>query len=195
MGRPGVEVQRVEGALRGPFIELWVAHRIESGTTPEAARRLADDGTLSTALDRPDICAFIASVEGRPAGYVLVVDSTRSPLVDAPCVSISMLHVLPEHRRQGVATALLATTLRYADRVGAGHVASLVPAHDRESNRFFARIGFAPETVRRVTSVSALERRLAGVGASSRRPIAQVLQRRRDLRARGRRVPPPRTIG
>ncbi|MDN5795678.1 MAG: GNAT family N-acetyltransferase [Intrasporangium sp.] len=189
MGRSAVEVRRVEGDLRGPFIDLWVAHRIESGTTPDAARRLAADGTLSAALDRSDICAFIAHVDGTPAGYVVVTDSTRSPLVDAPCVSISMLHVLPDHRRQGVAAALLARTVRYADQVGAVHVASLVPAHDRESNRFFARIGFAPETVRRVTSVATLQRRLAGE-RSSRRPVAQVLQRRRDLRARARSASP-----
>jgi GNAT superfamily N-acetyltransferase len=194
MGRSAVDVRRVEGALREPFIELWVAHRIESGTRPDAARRLAADGTLSAALDRSDICAFIAHVDGVPAGYVVVADSTRSPLVDAPCVSISMLHVLPAYRRTGVATALLATTTRYADRVGAGHVASLVPAHDREANRFFARIGFVPETVRRVTSVATLQRRLAGE-SPSRGPVAEVLQRRRDLRARARAMTPPRVAG
>jgi GNAT superfamily N-acetyltransferase len=194
MGRSAVDVRRVDEALREPFIELWIEHRIESGTTPEAARRLAADGTLDSALDRPDICAFIAHVDGTPAGYVVVADSTRSPLVDAPCVSISMLHVLPQYRRGGVATALLATTARYADRVGAGHVASLVPAHDREANRFFARIGFAPETIRRVTSVATLQRRLTGE-APSRRPVAQVLQRRRDLRARARTMTPPRVAG
>lgn len=195
MGRSAVDVRRVEGALREPFMELWVAHRIEVGTTPEAARRLAADGTLGSALDRSDICAFIAHVDGTPAGYVVVADTTRSPLVAAPCVSISMLHVLPEYRRGGVATALLATTTRYAERVGAGHVASLVPAHDRETNRFFARIGFAPETVRRVTSVVNLQRRLAGE-SPSRRPVAEVLQRRRDLRARAARaITPSRVAG
>lgn len=194
MGKSAVSVRRVEGNLRDPFIELWVAHRIESGTTPEAARRLAADGTLSAALDRSDICAFIAHVNDAPAGYVVVADTTRGPLVDAPCVSINMLHVLPEYRGQGVATALLATTARHAERVGAGHVASLVPAHDRETNRFFARIGFAPETVRRVIPVATLRMRLAGE-SPSRRSVAEVLKRRRDLRARGRAVPPPRVVG
>lgn len=194
MGRVGLEIRRVDEALRDEFIELWVAHRIESGTTPEAARRLAADGTLSAALDRPDVAAFIAHVDSEPVGYVVVADTTRSPLVAAPCVSITMLHVLPEFRRGGVATALLGTAARYADRVGVGHMASLVPAHDREVNRFFARLGFAPETIRRVTTVAMLQRRLAGE-VSSHRPIARVLQRRRDVRARARQVVPPRVAG
>lgn len=185
MGRPTVRVRRVEGALRVPFMELWIAHRIEVGTTPEAARRLASDGTLAAALDRCDIGAFIAHVDGRPAGYIVVADSTRSPLVDSPCVSITMVHVLPDFRRQGVAKALLSTTARYADHVGADQVASLVPAHDREANRFFARLGFAPETMRRVTSLAALQRRLGGERVA-RVQLAQVLQRRRDIRARSR---------
>lgn len=194
MGRSGLEVRRVEGTLHEPFIELWVAHRIETGTTPDAARRLAADGTLAAALLRSDIAAYIAHIDGTPVGYVVVADTTRSPLVDTPCVSISMLHVLPEYRRGGVASALLATTARYADRVGADYVASLVPAHDRDTNRFFARLGFAPETVRRVTSVAMLQRRLAGP-SPMRRSVAQVLQRRRDLRARTCEVTPPRVAG
>lgn len=193
MGRCGLEVRRVEGTLQAPFIDLWVAHRIESGTTPDAARRLAADGTLTGALDRSDIAAYLAYVDDSPVGYVVVADTTRSLLVDAPCVSITMLYVLPEYRRGGVAAALLATTARYAERVGAEHVASHVPAHDRETNRFFARLGFAPETVRRVTSVAMLQRRLAGP-SPTRRSVAQVLQRRRDLR-RTCEVAPPRVAG
>jgi len=46
MGRAVVSVQRVDEALHSQFIELWITHRIEGGTTPEAAQRLALDGTL-----------------------------------------------------------------------------------------------------------------------------------------------------
>ena len=87
MGRAVVSVQRVDESLHPQFIELWIAHRVEGGTTPEAAQRLALDGTLRTALCRNDICAFIAFVEDRPAGYVVLSDSSRSLLVAAPCVS------------------------------------------------------------------------------------------------------------
>ena len=63
---------------------------------------------------------------------------------------------------KGSGKALLAAASRYADRNGCDHLVSAVPAQDRELNRFFARLGFAPETVRRVTSSAVLQRKLAG---------------------------------
>ena len=87
-----------------------------------------------------------------PRGYVVLADSTRSLLVDSPCVSIDMLFVHPDFRRQGIGRSLLSSASRYADRQGCEHLASAVPAGDRDANRFFARLGFAPETVRRVAS-------------------------------------------
>jgi GNAT superfamily N-acetyltransferase len=185
MTRPAVKVRPLEASQRESFIELWIGHRVETGTTVEAARRLAVDGTLTAALDRCDVVAFIAYVDTVPAGYVVLMDTTTSPLVDSPCVSISMLHVVPECRRQGVGRALLASAARHADRMGADHLASLVPSHDRDANRFFARLGFAPETIRRVTSVAALQRRLGGERVA-RMHVVQVLQRRRDVRARAK---------
>jgi len=189
MGRAVVSVQRVDEGLQPQFIELWIAHRIEGGTTPEAAQRLALDGTLRNALTRNDICAFIAFVDDRPAGYVVLADSTRSLLVDSPCVSIDMLFVHSELRRQGVGRALLTAASRYADRQGCDHLASAVPAGDRDANRFFARLGFAPETVRRVASAATLQRKLAGEPRSQRVSL-DLLQRRRDLRARAPRHDP-----
>jgi GNAT superfamily N-acetyltransferase len=177
-------VRRVDSSIYTPFIDLWVAHRIETGTTHEAAQRLASDGTLHAALERPDVSAFIAFHDGVPAGYVVLGDTTRSLLVDSPSVTIDMLYVVPEFRRQGVARALLSAAARYADRQGAEHITSSVPAQDREANRFFARLGFASETVRRVTTSATLQRRLAGEGSPARSSLEQVLQRRRDVRHR-----------
>ena len=139
MGRSPVTVQRVDVGLQTPFIELWTAHRVEAGTTPEAACRLAADGTLRKALARKDVTAYIAFLDGRPAGYVVIADTTRSLLVAAPSVSIDMLYVHADLRRQGVGKALLAAASRYADRNGCDHLVSAVPAQDRELNRFFAR--------------------------------------------------------
>ncbi len=190
MGRTVTSVQRVDESLHSPFIELWITHRIASGTTPEAAQRLALDGTLRHVLQRRDVAAFVAFVDTCPAGYVVLSDSTRSLLVDAPCVSIDMLFVHPEHRHLGIGRSLLSAASRYADRQGAEHVASLVPVQDREANRFFARLGFAPETVRRVTTSAVLQRKLSGEPRPARAAIDQVMARRRDLRLRRRHQPP-----
>src|SRR5215510_10482141 len=107
MGRAVSSVQRVDESLHAQFIELWITHRVEAGTTPEAAQRLALDGTLRKALQRNDVCAFLAFSDNKPAGYVVLADSTRSLLVTSPCVSIDMLFVHPDLRRQGVGRALL----------------------------------------------------------------------------------------
>jgi GNAT superfamily N-acetyltransferase len=195
MGRVVLNVRRVDSSLYTPFIDLWVAHRIETGTTPEAAHRLAADGTLRSALERPDVSALIAFHDGTPAGYIVLGDTTRSLLVDSPSVTIDMLFVVPELRRQGVARALLSAAARYADRQGAEHITSSVPAQDREANRFFARLGFASETVRRVTTSATLQRRLAGHGTTTRYSLDQVLQRRRDVRARLTTASPPQIAG
>jgi GNAT superfamily N-acetyltransferase len=192
MGRAVSSVQRVDESLHMQFFELWITHRVEAGTTPEAARRLALDGTLRHALERDDVCAFMAFIDTRAAGYVVIADSTRSLLVDSPCVSIDMLFVHPDFRRQGVGRALLAAATRYADRHGCDQLASAVPAGDREANRFFARLGFVPETVRRVASATSLQRRLAGESGMPVLPFELVLQRRRDLRARVRPQEPRR---
>ena len=194
MGRAVLNVQRVDATLYIPFIELWLAHRIEAGSSPEVAQRLAQDGTLRAALERPDVSAFIAFQDARPAGYIVIGDTTRSLLVDSPSVTIDMLYVAPELRRTGVAKALLAACARYADRQGAEHISSLVPAQDRDTNRFFARLGFASETVRRVTTSVALQRRLAREGMT-RYSLEQVLQRRRDVRGRLGQPRPPQIAG
>ena len=187
MGRSLVTVQRVDAGLQARFIELWINHRIEGGTTPEAAHRLAADGTLRRALARDDICALIAFWDGLPVGYVVLAGTTRSLLVESPCLSIDMMYVREDYRRQGVGKALLAAVSRHADRVGCEHLVSAVPAQDRDANRFFARLGFAPETVRRVTSSATLQRKLSGDQRAQRYSLDKVLQRRRDVRTRGTR--------
>ncbi|GAB3069953.1 hypothetical protein GCM10027053_37850 [Intrasporangium mesophilum] len=195
MGRAVASVQRVDEGLHSKFIGLWITHRIEGGTSPEAAQRLALDGTLRNALQREDVCAYIAFSDDQPAGYVVLADSTRSLLVNSPCVSIDMLFVHPDFRRQGIGRALLTAVTRYADRQGCDHLASSVPAADREANRFFARLGFVPETVRRIASATSLQRRLAGESRAKVLPLEQVLQRRRDRRASVRPQAPHRAAG
>jgi len=178
-----VSVRRVDDDLRPALIGLWVTNRVDSGTTPEAAHRMAVDGSVSTALDRSDVCAFVALADEAPVGYVVLSNSTVNALVDTPCVAIDQLFVVPESRRHGVARQLLAAAASYAHRVGAEQIASNVPSHIRDANRFFARLGFTPTVVRRVTTTAALHRKLAGSDVP-RYSLEQVLQRRRTARGR-----------
>ncbi len=183
MPRPLVSVRRVDETLRPALTELWVSNRVDSGTTPEAANRMVADGSVASALDRTEVCAFVALADEEPVGYVVLSDSTVNALVDTPCVAIDQLFVVPESRRHGVARQLLAAAASYAHRIGAEQIASNVPSHIRDANRFFARLGFTPTVVRRVTTTDALHRKLAG-SRVPRHSLEQVLQRRRTARVR-----------
>ncbi|MEP6799095.1 MAG: GNAT family N-acetyltransferase [Lapillicoccus sp.] len=186
MPRPQIVVRRVDADLEQQLIDLWVTNRVEGGSSPEATARIATDGSLPASLARPEVTAFVALSDGTAVGYLILSDTTSGLFVEAPCVAIDQLFVLGEWRRHGVARQLLAAAATHADRVGADQIASNVPSQVRDANRFFARLGFSPTIVRRVTTPTALHRKLAGAGEPrySLESLEQVLHRRRTARGR-----------
>ena len=183
MSRPVVSVKRVAAELEPSFTDLWVTSRVEYGVSPEVAARAASDGRLRAALDREDVRAFLALGDGGdPVGFVVATHSPFSGLTEAPSVAIDQIYVTPRARRHGVARHLLAAVTAYAEKVGCEQIGCNVPSQHREANRFFARLGFSSQIVRRVTSTGALRRRI-GVD-EPRLSLEQILNRRRSLRAR-----------
>ena len=88
--------------------------------------------------------------------------STRSPSCSAiPQVTVDTFVVHREHRRRGVGAVLLAAAAAYAQETGAAHVVAAVGGHEAERQRFFARMGFAPLTTRRIVALDSLTRSLA----------------------------------
>jgi GNAT superfamily N-acetyltransferase len=104
-----------------------------------------------------------------------------------PQVTVDTFVVHREHRRRGAGAALLAAAASYAQESGAGHVVAAAGGHEAERQRFFARMGFAPLTTRRIVAVDSLARSLAawqrgGVAVPAprravarRRPVARGL--------------------
>lgn len=176
-------VKRVDEDLHQAVLDLWTAYRVESGSSPDAAARMAAEGAVSSALTRSDVAAYVALSEGRPVGYVVLTDRAVSPFTETGCLAIDQLYVAKGARRLGVATQLLAAVAAHAERTGSEQVASNVPAGGRDANRFFARLGFSPITVRRVTSTAQLHRRLTHEPLSTR-ALDQMLARRRSARLR-----------
>lgn len=183
MTRPQVFVRRVDEGRQQQLIDLWMANRVEAGTSREATQRLAAEGTVRAALARDEVTAFVALVDEAPVGYLVLSDCSANVFADTHCVAIDQLYVHTDHRRHGVARQLLAAAATHADRVGADQIASNVPSQVRDANRFFARLGFSPTIVRRVTTPMALHRRLSG-SSEPRYSLEQVLQRRRTARGR-----------
>ena len=183
MSRPAISVRRVSTDEERTFTELWMSSRVEAGISPEVAARAASEGRVSTALNREDVRAYLATADGRAVGFAVAATSPFSSLTDNPCVTIDQLYVVPEARKHGVARQLMSAVTLYADSRGCDQIGCNVPAQHREANRFFARLGFSSQVVRRVTSVAALRRRL-GQDEPRHHAIDALLHRRRTLRAR-----------
>ena len=156
-----------------------------------ARRRRPRSGSLSTArlrnaLQRNDSAPSSRSSTAAPRATSCSSDSTRSLLVDSPCVSIDMLYVAP---RPPASRAWVARCCRraprYADRQGAEHVASArARAGPRRQPllrppRLRAGDGAPGRPPPRRCSAS-----WPGSRARSGVAIDQVLPRRRDLRGR-----------
>ena len=116
---------------------------------------------------------------------VLGVDPL-SVVLGSPQVTVDTFVVDRAYRRRGAGAVLLAAAAAYAQQVGAAHVVAAVAGHEAERQRFFARMGFAPLTTRRIASRDALVRSLTAWErswaalpsprrASRRRPVSRVL--------------------
>ena len=190
VSRPVITVRRVTPDLEGDFTTLCTTAHLEASGDAEARvtpeTRVASEARIAMALARDDVRALLAVMDERPVGYIVLSRRPMSFLIDSPCLSIEQIFVTQQARRSGAARALVNAAATYADQVGAEQIASSVPARGREANRFFARLGFSSFVVRRVTTTSALRRRLAA-GERSSPGLEQVLQRRRWLRAQANR--------
>ncbi|HMM94517.1 GNAT family N-acetyltransferase [Phycicoccus sp.] len=179
MARRPVEVSAV-GADHEALTTLWREAKVDSGTSPEVCDRAVSDGRLASALRRPGVQAFVAHLDGEPAGYVITTDNPFG-LAPTPEVAIEQLWVTPTARRHGVAKQLLSAVLSAAERAGCEHVVSNVPTPSREAHRFFARLGFGSVVTRRVVATSTLRRRIAPETAETG---LELTRRRRSLRQR-----------
>ena len=96
---------------------LWLAARVDSGSSKEAAHRCVTDGRLTTALCRPGVQSFVARLDGEAVGYAI---TTENPVGLSPQaeLAIEQLWVGPDTRRHGVAKALIAAVLSTAERAG-----------------------------------------------------------------------------
>jgi GNAT superfamily N-acetyltransferase len=183
VSRPAISVRRVSEDHEHAFTELWMASRVEAGVSPEVAARAASEGRISSALHRDEVRAYVALADNRAVGFAVACTAPFSALTEAPCVTIDQLYVAPDARRHGVARHLMSTVTLYADSRGCEQIGCNVPAQDRDANRFFARLGFSSQVVRRITTVAALRRRL-GTDEPRHHSLEQLLHRRRSLRAR-----------
>lgn len=184
MSRPAVVVREATVRDTPSLLSMWSELR-DAGGRIERMTPGPDDVALRTRLDQvaadPSSRALVAVVDDDEiAGMVLLTEAPYAPLFDQRAVHAHYLHVREGFRRRGVGKALLAAAVAFADEVGAEHVMTSVLPQLRETQRFYARLGFSPVVVRRSVPTAALRRRLAAPGSTALSD--HLVARRRSLR-------------
>ncbi len=183
MTRPAVAVREATPDDVPALVGMWSELR-DMGRRMERVIPGPDAGAMRHRLADidadPHSCAMVATVDGEVAGMVLLTATDYAPLFEQQAVHAHYLHVRDGFRRRGVGKALLCAAVTYADEVGAEHIITSVLPQMRDTQRFYARLGFGPVVVRRSATVSVLRRRLAPSGTAT--VTDNLLARRRSLR-------------
>jgi GNAT superfamily N-acetyltransferase len=144
------------------------AEDVLSGSTRRGAaasgfrRLLEDDGHRVVVAVLPGSPAPGPGDSGEVVvGLAVLGLDPLSLVLGNPQVTAHTFVVHHEHRRCGTGVALLDAAAAFARQSGADHLVVAVGGHEAERQRFFARMGFAPLTTRRIVPVESLTRSLS----------------------------------
>lgn len=132
---------------------LHVAAHPEFFKVPDA--RELEDWYRAT-LERADAHAWLAEIEAIPVGYVLAIDRETEafPVCFARrWLELDQIGVSANARRRGVARALAGCVIGHAREHGFERVELGTWAFNREAQRAFEALGFAPQRLRYSRSV------------------------------------------
>jgi GNAT superfamily N-acetyltransferase len=151
---------------------------IDTSTGVFSGRALLDNDVehlkhrLREILDEAVRTLLIAVDESLEILGLLVLKPDEIGAIDlTPALHVTHLLVAPTQRRRGVARALLAAAVHFAEERGIDRLLASAASGSREANRYLARLGFAPLVVHRIASTAALRRSL-GLADSSERMVA-----------------------
>jgi GNAT superfamily N-acetyltransferase len=130
---------------------------------------------ITMATTNENIRVLAAWDGDKAVGIALISIAEVGTWVEMPSLQISGLHVHKSSRHRGVAKALLNGALGYADVWGCHNIVASVPPQEREANRFFARLGFAPIATRRICDTAQLRKKISDEPS---RMVAQRIRRR-----------------
>jgi predicted GNAT superfamily acetyltransferase len=129
--------------------------------------------------DREHRVVLAESDGGRTVGAAVFSVDMISALLTVPVVYVSHVIVPGLERDRTVGRALVDAATTFAEEIGAEHVIVGLNPGGRESNRFFARLGFTPLMMRRIASVPTLRRSLTDHPIAKPRPLGSRLARPR----------------
>lgn len=165
------------------LLELW-ADSSRSGMHTLRAQEDAERALANLAAD-PDQRLLVAESEDRIVGAMKLSRAPISPLALESVLHTSFLVVLPQFRRHGYGHALLDAALSWAKEKDISDVTAITDGN-RETNRFFARLGLSTLGTMRHSGAAGLRKKLASEGRhhGGNRHLVQVLAQRRSMRRR-----------
>ncbi len=170
-----------------------------------AAREEAASAAQVCPPDVERMRRHLGVLAGLPGGFILVATDGNETIgfalgrvvepsfySDLPGLLVETVYVIEAARRRGVGHALLTAVADLAADAGAPDVYALPIPGSRGSQRFLARVGFAPVGGHRHTTTATLQRTLsAELGRSGgrtpgrRRSLEDLIARRRKARTEG----------
>ena len=185
MSRQAVPIRDAGPEDAAELLALWAA----TARSGENSLRAQEDAAraLANIAANPDERLLVAESDGRIVAAMKLSRGPISPLVLESVVHTSFLLVLPEFRRHGYGHALMDAALSWAEEKDINEVTAITDGN-RDTNRFFARLGLSTLGTIRHSSVAGLRKKLAverGRGvAGGNRHLVEVLAHRRSMRRR-----------
>jgi len=100
---------------------------------------VAHDPYDAASITTPGSAFWVARIEGSGAGSIALARSAGSTTAE-----LDVLYVAPDHRRRGVASALLTTLLDHAQRTGVHLIRLRAGSPQPEALAFYGDAGFVP---------------------------------------------------
>jgi GNAT superfamily N-acetyltransferase len=185
MPRPAAHIREAVPADATDLLDLYGSH----ATHPEQFDAEVRDAELALAnlAAHSDERLLVVECGGRIVAAMQMRRAPMTPLSLEAMMHTSFLVVSPQHRRHGYAHALMEAAVSWAEEKDI-HQMTATTDTDRDTNRFFARLGLAGSANVRHAGTAALRKKLAAdrsrVAGSGNRHLIELLAHRRSMRAK-----------
>ena len=177
---------RDAGPLDAPdLLHLWAAVSGLGESVPIGRAHTDAEQALATIALDPDQRLLVAEHDDRIVAAMKLSRGPLWPLALDQAVHSSFLLVLPQFRRHGYGHALMDAALAWAEEKDITQI-TVVTDGNRDTNRFFARLGLGTLGNVRHANVAALRKKLSTerTRVGGNRHLVEVLAQRRSMRRR-----------